>query len=69
MADVEGEPATLSLALRQQLYRHYLAEAQKIADQLRNEPEAKLASLGGELGELQFFCHARGRTPGGQLSA
>ncbi len=52
----EGEPATLSLPLRQQLYRHYMAEAQKIADQLRNEPEAKLASLGGDLGELQFFA-------------
>ena len=52
----EGEPATLSLPLRQQLYRHYMTEAQKIADQLRNEPEAKLASLGGDLGELQFFA-------------
>ena len=52
----EGEAATLSLPLRQQLYRHYMAEAQKIADRLRNEPEAKLASLGGELGELQFFA-------------
>ncbi len=52
----EGEPATLSLPLRQQLYRHYMTEAQKIADQLGNEPEAKLASLGGDLGELQFFA-------------
>jgi len=52
----EGEPATLSLPLRQQLYRHYMTEAQKIADQLRNEPEAKLVSLGGDLGELQFFA-------------
>jgi hypothetical protein len=51
----EGEPATLSLALREQLYRHYVNEAQKIADRLRNEPGAKLSSLGGELGELQFF--------------
>ena len=54
--NIEGEPATLSLPLRQQLYRHYMTEAQKIADQLRNEPEAKLASLGGDLGELQFFA-------------
>ena len=51
----EGEPATLSLALREQLYRHYLAEAQKFAEQLHNEPDAKLASLGGNLGDLQFF--------------
>ncbi len=56
LADVQGEPAVLSLALRQQLYRHYLAEAQKIADRLTHEPEARLASLGGELGDLQFFA-------------
>lgn len=56
LAIEEGEPATLSLPLRQQLYRHYMNEAQKIADRLRNEPGAKLASLGGDLGELQFFA-------------
>ncbi len=56
MQNEEGEPATLSLPLRQQLYRHYVAEAQKIADQLRNEPEIKLGELGGDLGELQFFA-------------
>lgn len=56
LATDEGEPAVLSLALRKQLYRHYLAEAQRIADQLRNEPEAKLTSLSGDLGELQFFA-------------
>jgi selenocysteine lyase/cysteine desulfurase len=52
----QGEPATLSLPLRKQLYRHYMSEAQKIADRLRNEPEAKLRSLEGELGDLQFFA-------------
>jgi hypothetical protein len=51
----EGEPAVLGLALREQLYRHYLAEAQKLAEQLHNEPEAKLTSLGGKLADLQFF--------------
>jgi selenocysteine lyase/cysteine desulfurase len=55
----EGEPAVLSLALRQQLYRHYMSEAQRIADQLRNEPKAKLGSLEGDLGELQFFVMPR----------
>ena len=54
--NVDGEAAILSLALRQQLYRHYLTEAQKIADQLKDEPAAKLTSLGGDLGELQFFA-------------
>ena len=56
LAARQGEPATLSLQLRQQLYRHYMSEAQKIADRLRNEPEAKLRSLEGELGDLQFFA-------------
>jgi hypothetical protein len=51
----KGEPATLSLPLRKQLYRHYMSEAQKIADRLRHEPEAKLRALEGELGDLQFF--------------
>jgi len=50
-----GEPATLTLPLRKQLYRHYMSEAQKIADRLRDEPEARLRSLDGELGDLQFF--------------
>jgi hypothetical protein len=51
----EGEPAILGLALREQLYRHYLMEAQKLAEQLHNEPEAKLKSLSGKLSDLQFF--------------
>ena len=56
LAAEQGEPATLTLPLRQQLYRHYLAEAQKMADRLRNEPPARLATLGGELADLQFFA-------------
>jgi selenocysteine lyase/cysteine desulfurase len=52
----EGEPATLSLPLRRQLYRHYMAEAQKVAGRLRTEPRTELTSLGGELGDLQFFA-------------
>ena len=54
--NVEGEPAILSLALREQLYRHYLAEARRIADELANKPEAQLTSLSGDLEELQFFA-------------
>ncbi len=52
----EGEPATLGLALREQLYRHYMTEAAKLVSQLRNESGARLTSLTGELGELQFFA-------------
>jgi len=51
----DGEPAILSLALRQQLYKHYMSEAQRIADRLGEEPAAECQSLEGEFGDLQFF--------------
>ena len=51
----EGEPAILSLALRRQLYNHYMTEAKRFADRLRAEPAPLRGSLEGELGELQFF--------------
>ncbi|MBT8094084.1 MAG: aminotransferase class V-fold PLP-dependent enzyme [Gammaproteobacteria bacterium] len=52
----DSEPATLSLPLRMQLYRHYMNEAQKFAERLRREPQGRMASLGDELAELQFFA-------------
>ena len=52
----DGEPAILSLALRQQLYKHYLDEAQRFANRLREEPPAQCETIEGELGELQFFA-------------
>ena len=51
----EGEPAILSLALRRQLYKHYMAEAQRIADRLREEPAVELTSMESEFDDLQFF--------------
>ena len=51
-----GEPAILSLALRKQLYDHYRTEAYRWAERLKQEPGEALASLDGELGELQFFA-------------
>ena len=56
LVNEQVEPAMLTLPLRQQLYRHYLAEARKMAEQLKNEPQVKLATLGGELEDLQFFA-------------
>ena len=52
----EGEPAILSLALREQLYKHYLDEAQRFANRLREEPRTQCDTIDGELGELQFFA-------------
>ncbi len=52
----DGEPAILSLALREQLYKHYLDEARRFANRLREEPGAQCETIKGELGELQFFA-------------
>jgi hypothetical protein len=55
LAGDDGEPATLSLALRKQLYKHYLTEARRWVDLLQNESAEDFESLEGELAELQFF--------------
>jgi selenocysteine lyase/cysteine desulfurase len=52
----EGEPATLTLAVRKQLYDHYVTDARRWVDRLREEGTGALESLEGELGELQFFA-------------
>jgi selenocysteine lyase/cysteine desulfurase len=51
----DAEPAILSLALRRQLYNHYLTEAKRIADRLRVGPATEFASLEGDFSDLQFF--------------
>jgi selenocysteine lyase/cysteine desulfurase len=56
LGDEEGEPAILSLALRKQLYNHYMTEAERWAQRLTEDGPEVLESLEGELGELQFFA-------------
>ena len=51
----EGEPATLTLALRKQLYDHYMTDAMRWVERLTEEGPGAHESLEGELGELQFF--------------
>jgi selenocysteine lyase/cysteine desulfurase len=51
----EGEPATLTLALRKQLYDHYMTDAKRWVDRLTRDGNAVPETLDGELGELQFF--------------
>jgi selenocysteine lyase/cysteine desulfurase len=58
----KGEPARLSLSLRKQLYDHYMTEAARWVERLAREGLAELASLDGELGELQFFSLPEGAT-------
>jgi selenocysteine lyase/cysteine desulfurase len=63
LVEDEGEPAVLSLALRRQLYNHYMTEAGRRVERLSREPAAALRSLDGELGELQFFSLPEDVTP------
>jgi selenocysteine lyase/cysteine desulfurase len=52
----DGEPATLLLPVRKQLYDHYMTEARRWVERLGRDSKEKLQSLEGELGELQFFA-------------
>jgi len=56
LSEEEGEPAILSLALRKQLYNHYMTEAERWLQRLTEDGPEVLESLEGELGELQFFA-------------
>jgi len=61
--DEEGEPAILSLALRKQLYNHYMTEAERWVQRLTEDGPEVLESLEGELGELQFFALPESASP------
>ena len=50
------DPAVLTDPLRKQLYDHYMTEANRWVERLKEEPDQPLARLEGELGELQFFA-------------
>ena len=56
LANDDGEPASLSLPLRKQLYDHYKTEARRWVERLGEGPAPKRATLEGELEELQFFA-------------
>ena len=59
----EEEPANLSLPLREQLYDHYMTEANRWVERLSQDSETPSASLEGELGELQFFSLPESASP------
>ena len=50
------DPAVLTDPLRKQLYDHYITEANRWVARLSEEPSQPLATLEGELGDLQFFA-------------
>ena len=49
------DPTVLTVPLREQLYDHYMSEASRWAERLKNETAQALETLDGELGDLQFF--------------
>jgi len=68
LGEDEGEPARLSLPLRKQLYDHYMTEANRWVERLREQPEGACCTLEGDLEELQFFALPDGhRGPGGTV--
>ena len=52
----ELEPAVLTVPVRRQLYDHYITEANRWVQRLKEESPEPMATLEGELGELQFFA-------------
>jgi selenocysteine lyase/cysteine desulfurase len=58
-----GEPAILSLPVRKQLYDHYMTEARRWVARLGEQPAGAMATLEGELEELQFFSLPESTAP------
>jgi selenocysteine lyase/cysteine desulfurase len=56
LRDDDKDPAVLTVPLRKQLYDHYMTDANRWVEKLRNETPAALEKLEGELGEIQFFA-------------
>lgn len=56
LRDDDADPAVLTLPLRKQLYDHYLTDANRWIARLETDRPKASQSLGGELGELQFFA-------------
>jgi selenocysteine lyase/cysteine desulfurase len=56
LRDDDNDPAVLTLPLRKQLYDHYMTDANRWVEKLKNDAPASLETLEGDLGELQFFA-------------
>jgi len=56
LRDDDNDPAVLTVPLRKQLYDHYMTDANRWVEKLRNEAPASLERLEGDLGEIQFFA-------------
>ena len=46
----------LTVPVRKQLYDHYMTDANRWVEKLKNDAPATLETLEGDLGEIQFFA-------------
>jgi len=56
LRDDDNDPAVLTLPLRKQLYDHYMTDANRWVEKLKNDAPASLETLEGDLGDIQFFA-------------
>ncbi len=56
LRDDDNDPAVLTVPLRKQLYDHYMTDANRWVEKLRNDAPTTLETLEGDLGEIQFFA-------------
>ena len=56
LRDDDNDPAVLTVPLRKQLYDHYMTDANRWVEKLKNDAPATLETLEGDLGEIQFFA-------------
>jgi hypothetical protein len=59
LRDDDNDPAVLTVPLRKQLYDHYMTDANRWVEKLKNEAPASLETLAGDLGDIQFFALPR----------
>jgi len=56
LRDDDNDPAVLTLPLRKQLYDHYMTDANRWVEKLKNDAPVSLETLDGDLGDIQFFA-------------
>ena len=56
LRDDDKHPAVLTVPLRKQLYDHYMTDAMRWVEKLKNDTPDALQTLEGDLGDLQFFA-------------
>ena len=56
LRDDDNDPPVLTAPIRKQLYDHYMTDANRWVEKLKNDTPESLQTLDGNLGDLQFFA-------------